>query len=124
MLSAVHTLIYSDDPAATRAFLRDVLDLPHVASGGPDADWLIFATGPSELGVHPTSGEGYAVPRQHQISFMVDDIAATKAELEARGAVFSGEIKDQGFGLVVMMQVPGADDVMVYQPSHQTAYNL
>lgn len=67
MITAVHTLIYSDDPTATRAFLKDVLRWPFVAqpgsrddhpsasdSGSQDpADWLIFRTGPSELGVHP-----------------------------------------------------------------------
>ena len=30
MITAVHTLIYSDDPEATRAFLRDVLEWPYV----------------------------------------------------------------------------------------------
>ena len=55
MITALHTLIYSDDAAATRAFLRDVVGLAHVDDG---EGWLIFRTGPSELGVHPTSGEG------------------------------------------------------------------
>ena len=30
MISAIHMLIYSDDPEATRAFLRDVLEWPSV----------------------------------------------------------------------------------------------
>ncbi|CAN5842766.1 hypothetical protein BH18ACT13_BH18ACT13_16420 [soil metagenome] len=30
MLTAVHLLIYSDDPEATRSFLREVLDLAYV----------------------------------------------------------------------------------------------
>jgi len=39
MVNGFHALIYSDDPPATRAFLRDVLDWPFVdAHGG----WLIF----------------------------------------------------------------------------------
>jgi catechol 2,3-dioxygenase-like lactoylglutathione lyase family enzyme len=55
MITAVHTLVYADDPEAARAFFRDVLGWPHIdAHGG----WLIFRTGPSELGVHPTSGAG------------------------------------------------------------------
>ncbi len=32
MIKAVHTLTCSDDPAATRAFLRDVLRWPYVAA--------------------------------------------------------------------------------------------
>ena len=55
MITGVHALVYADDPDAARAFFRDVLGWPYVdAHGG----WLIFGTGPSELGVHPTSGEG------------------------------------------------------------------
>lgn len=33
MLTAVHTLIYSDDPTATRAFLKVVLRWPFVSEG-------------------------------------------------------------------------------------------
>lgn len=137
MITSAHLMIYSDDPPATRAFLRDVLRLPWVADAGssPGADtdtpgeaaWLIFATGPSELGVHPTSGEWegqhYTNPRTHLITFMCDDIDATVAELSERGATFAGEVADHGYGLVAMMQVPGADDVQVYQPRHATAYD-
>jgi len=50
MITAVHTLVYADDADAARAFFRDVLGWPHIdARDG----WLIFKTGPSELGVHP-----------------------------------------------------------------------
>jgi catechol 2,3-dioxygenase-like lactoylglutathione lyase family enzyme len=34
MITSIHTLIYSDDAPATRAFLRDVLDWEYVAE-----DW-------------------------------------------------------------------------------------
>ena len=54
MILACHTLIYSDDADATRAFFRDVLGFPSIDAGTGDHDWLIFQTGPSELGVHPT----------------------------------------------------------------------
>ncbi len=124
MILACHTLVYSDDPGATRAFFRDVLRLPHIDEGD---GWLIFATGPSEMGVHPTGGthegQDYSSPRHHQISFICDDIEATKTELEARGAVFDGEVADHGYGLVAMVRVPGADDVQIYQPRHRTAYD-
>lgn len=126
MIVASHALIYSDDADATRAFFRDVLRLPFVAEER-DPSWLIFRSGPSEFGVHPTTGpdgERWTPGRPHQFCLMADDIAATKAELEGRGAVFSGEIEDQGFGLVAMVQVPGADDLMIYEPRHEVAYSL
>ena len=68
MITSIHTLIYSDDAKATRAFLRDVLGWKFVAEEW-DNDWLIFNSGPSEMGVHPThsvwEGKTYDHPRQH-----------------------------------------------------------
>jgi catechol 2,3-dioxygenase-like lactoylglutathione lyase family enzyme len=128
MITSIHTLIYSKDPPATRAFLRDVLGWLHVEHPESEEGWLIFRSGPSELGVHPTSGtwEGaeFSHPVHHEISLMCDDIAATKAELEAKGAVFSGEINDEGFGLVAMLELPGAGQILLYEPHHPTAYDL
>ena len=127
VINAIHLLIYSDDPVATRAFLRDVLECPCVEEEHTPG-WLIFKTGPSELGVHPThqvhEGVTYDFPRHHSISLMCDDIEATKAELEGKGAEFSGPIEEKEFGLTVMMKLPGADDVMLYEPRHTLAYSL
>ncbi|HET6939459.1 MAG TPA: VOC family protein [Nocardioides sp.] len=124
MIQACHTLIYSDDADATRAFFRDVLGFPNVDAGTGDHNWLIFRTGPSELGVHPTSGEGYSSPRHQAISFIVDDLETTMAELREKGAEFSSGPDDHGYGIVAMVKVPGADDVQLYQPRHQTAYGM
>lgn len=129
MITACHTLIYSDDADATRAFFRDVLQLPFVedASGGGPG-WLIFRTGPSELGVHPTraehEGQVYESPRHQSISLQCDDVAATRADLESRGATFTSETADHGYGLVTTVAVPGADDLMIYQPKHTLAIDL
>ena len=128
MITAVHTLIYSDDPDATRAFFRDVLAWPHVEDAGSEPGWLIFKTGPSELGVHPTSGtwegDSYSHPRHHSVSLMCDDVAATVAELAGRGAEFGGEIEDMGFGLGATLRLPGAGDMLLYQPAHPTAFDV
>ena len=127
MITAVHLLIYSDDPVATRAFFRDVLEWPYVEEEDTPG-WLIFKSGPSEVGAHPThqvhEGVTYDSPRHHSISLMCDDIEATKAELEGKGAEFSGPIEDKQFGLTVMMKLPGADDIMLYEPRHPLAYSL
>jgi catechol 2,3-dioxygenase-like lactoylglutathione lyase family enzyme len=126
MILACHTLIYSDDAEATRAFFRDVLGFPNVDAGTGDLNWLIFRTGPSELGVHPTGSlqDGSATTRHHAISFIVDDLESTMAELRAKGADFRSGPDDHGYGIVAMLAVPGADDVQLYQPRHQTAYGL
>ncbi len=136
MITAVHNLVYSDDAAATRAFFRDVLEWPFVAddgstdngpAGAPSAEaWLIFRTGPSEVGVHPTSGpEGssWSSPRHHAMSLLCDDLRSTMDELTSRGARFTDEPVDRGFGLCVMLAVPGADDIMLYEPRHTTAFD-
>ncbi|GAB3054612.1 VOC family protein [Monashia sp. NPDC004114] len=134
MITAVHNLIYSDDAAATRAFFRDVLQWRFVSdtgstdegASGSDA-WLIFQTGPSEVGVHPTrgpEGSGWSSPRHHAMSLVCDDLSSTMAELASRGATFTDEPVDRGFGLCVMMAVPSADDIMLYEPRHTTAYDL
>ncbi len=128
MITGVHTLIYSDDAGATRAFLREVLSWPYVEDPDSEPDWPIFKTGPSELGVHPTSGtfEGgsYSHPKHHSISLMCDDVATTAAQLEAKGAEFAGEIENMGFGLGRMLKLPGAGEILLYQPQHPTAYDL
>jgi catechol 2,3-dioxygenase-like lactoylglutathione lyase family enzyme len=127
VITAVHLLIYSDDAVATRAFFRGVLGWPFVEE--PDAPgWLIFRSGPSELGVHPThqiyEGQTYDSPRHHSISLMCDDLEATMAELESKGAVFTGGIEEEDWGRTVMLGVPGADDVMLYEPRHPLAHSL
>ena len=40
MIKAAHTLIYSDDPEATRAFLRDVVRWPFVEDARSGSGWL------------------------------------------------------------------------------------
>lgn len=126
MILACHTLIYSDDAVATRAFFRDVLGLSGVDAGTGDVDWLIFRTGPSELGVHPTgpTSDGSATQPHHALSFIVDDLEATMADLRANGAEFRSGPDDHGYGVVAMVKVPGADDLQLYQPRHQTAYGM
>ena len=128
MITSVHTLIYSDDAPATRAFFRDVLGFPFVEDVGPEEGWLIFGTGPSELGVHPTvsvwEGTEYRSPRQHLVSFMCDDLEATISDLTAKGATFASGPQDEGYGITAMVDVPGADPIMIYQPRHRIAYEL
>jgi hypothetical protein len=105
-----------------------VLGWPCVEDDGSGEGWLIFGTGRGELGVHPTrsewDGQGYESPRHHEISLMCDDIEATRADLEVKGATFSSPIVDRGFGLTTMLDVPGADSILLYEPRHTTAFDL
>ncbi|MFN0281095.1 MAG: VOC family protein [Kineosporiaceae bacterium] len=125
MITALHTLVYADDATAARTFFRDVLGWPHVDSGD---GWLIFRTGPSELGVHPTAqehdGQTWSTGQHHEIALICDDIAQTVADLTAKGARFTRGVRDDGFGLTAMVDVPGAAEMMIYEPKHPPAYSI
>lgn len=108
-------LLYSPEADALRNILRDAFGLKSVDAGG---GWLIFALPPGEIGVHPEDGGGRS---HHEISFMCDEIAATVAELHAKGVKFDGEPVDRGWGIVCMMTLPGDVRMMLYQPRHATA---
>lgn len=128
MIVGKHTLVYTSDATATRQFFKEVLQLPFVSDEGGDdpAEWLIFRTGPSEIGVHPSDGpegEHWADPGHHQITFICDSIADTIADLRGRGAQFEGEPQDMGFGVGVDLHVPGAGTMLLYEPKHTIAYD-
>jgi len=119
MITAVHTLVYAHDPEAARAFFRDVLEMPGTDTGG---GWLIFKTGPSEMGVHPSSwehaGRSGSTDQRFDVSLMCDDLAATTARLASRGAEFAGDVRDEEWGLTVRLKVPGAGEMTLYQPKY------
>lgn len=119
MITALHTLVYADDPEAARTFFRDVLQFPGVDTGG---GWLIFKSGPSELGVHPASweheGQSGGTDQHFDLSLMCDDLEATMDELTARGAQFEGEVEQQSWGSTIRLHVPGARPITLYQPKY------
>lgn len=122
MINGVHTILYSDDAEATRAFLRDVLGWSSIDSGG---GWLIFETPPTEMGVHPTTGpdgEVWGTTPRHDISLMCDDVDATVAELRAKGVEFVDEVQDMGYGLVTTFVVPAAGTMHLYQPRYRPPF--
>lgn len=119
MITAVHTLVYAEDPDAARAFFRDVLGFPGTDSGG---GWLIFKSGPSELAVHPSSweyeGQAGSTDQLFDVSLMCDDLDTTMAELTAKGAEFTGAVLDEGWGITARLKVPGAGEMTLYQPKY------
>ncbi len=107
--------VYSSEPEALRAFLRDKLGFPSTDLGG---GWLIFDLPEADLGCHPADEDGGAPSGTHDISFYCDDIERTVAELQARGVEFSGPVVDRGYGLVTFFRVPGGFEVQLYQPRY------
>jgi catechol 2,3-dioxygenase-like lactoylglutathione lyase family enzyme len=128
MITGLHALLYSRDAEAARAFLRDVLGLRFVDTGG---GWLIFAGPPAELAVHPVGDEGEkhedggeAPEGGVELYFMCDDIKRTVADLRAKGVKVMREVEDEGYGLFTAIQIPGGSEIGLYQPRHPTALNL
>jgi catechol 2,3-dioxygenase-like lactoylglutathione lyase family enzyme len=117
MIRGVHTMFYSSEADALRAFLRDKLGLPATDVGG---GWLIFDLPEADMGCHPVEkGEAQGPPSgTADISFYCDDIAATVAELESRGVEFTGPVEDHGYGLVTHFRVPGGFAVQLYEPRY------
>jgi hypothetical protein len=113
-----HILLYTAEAEALRAAFRDVFGWKHVDAG---EGWLIFALPPAELGVHPSEGPTRAERTRHQFSLMCDNIHATILELRTKGIEVAGEPKDEGYGITVMLSLPGGVEVQLYEPRHPMA---
>ena len=115
MIKGVHTMFYSSEPEAFRAFLRDKLRFPYTDVG---EGWLIFDLPEADLGVHPTE-EGSTPPSgTADISFYCDDLERTVRDLRAKGVEFTQEIEDRGYGLVTVFRLPGDFTAQLYQPKY------
>ena len=109
MIIGAHSIIYSRNPEADRAFLRDVLKFPSVDVGH---GWLIFGLPPSEVAVHPAEHNDV-----HEFYLMCTDVEALILELQGRGAECS-PVQNQGWGLLTHVTLPGGGKLGIYQPRH------
>lgn len=114
MITGVHSMLYTPQPEAVRAFFRDVLGFRHVDAG---EGWLIFALPPAELGVHPSNP-----PLHHDLYLMCDNLEQTMAELASKGVEFTSPIKSEGWGATTAIALPGGGRIGLYQPRHPTAH--
>ena len=109
MIIGAHSIIYSTNPQADRAFLRDVLKFPHVDVG---EGWLVFGLPPSEVAVHPSEKNDV-----HEFYLMCDDIESLIAEMRQLNNV-CGEIQNPGWGLLTHLTLPGGGRLGIYEPRH------
>ncbi len=115
MIKGVHTMFYTSEPEALRAFIRDKLGFPHTDIG---EGWLIFDLPEADMGCHPAGPPDGEASGTHAISFYCDDIEKTIEELKGRGVEFTDEIADEGYGLVTHFKMPGDFAVQLYQPRY------
>ena len=80
-IRGVHTMFYTSEPDALRAFLRDKLGFTATDLGD---GWLIFDLPEVDMGCHPADPTGVegAHSGTHSISFYCDDVARTVGELK------------------------------------------
>jgi len=116
MFSGAHVILYSSDPEADRAFLRDVLGFRGVDAG---EGWLIFKLPPGEAAVHPTDDQ----PKQ-ELYLMCPDLEVALLDLAAKGVTISHPVRDLRWGLWAAIKLPSGADLSLYQPRHPTAYDL
>ena len=110
MIIGAHSIIYSRKPEADRAFLRDVLGLPHVDAG---EGWLIFGLPPSELAVHPSKRSG-----AQEFYFLCADVSAFVKAMRGRGSRCDA-VQDMSWGRLTYVRLPGGGKVGVYEPRHR-----
>ncbi|MEV1175235.1 extradiol dioxygenase [Nonomuraea sp. NPDC049784] len=115
MINGAHLIVYSHDADADRAFIRDVLEFPFVDVGG---GWLIFKLPPSEVAVHPT-GEAEV----HELYLTCDDLEQTMDDLRSKNVPLD-PVTQQGWGALTTIHLPGGGRLGLYEPRHQTAYDL
>jgi len=117
-----HFLIYSTNPDADRAFLRDVLELSSVDVG---RGWMIFALPPAEIAVHP--GDATVPPNSEDavtgaaVYLMCDNLDSTMKTLSAKKASFT-RVVEAPWGTVTTFALPSGANVGLYQPQHPTAF--
>ncbi len=114
MISGAHVVVYTKDAEADRTFLRDVLGFPAVDAGH---GWLIFALPPTEVAFHPSESND-----KHVLYLLCDDLEAEMQALAAK-RVQCSEVREEQWGSVTAIRLPGGGEVGLYQPKHPTANN-
>ena len=109
-ITGAHSIIYSRNPEADRAFLRDVLGLKNVVDSG--GGWLIFGLPPSEVAFHPSSRNDV-----HEFYLMCDDIHAFVSKMSETG-VRCGNVREMDWGALTQVSLPGGGKLGIYEPRH------
>ena len=109
LISGAHVMIFTKDEAADRAFLRDVLEIPCIDSGG---GWLIFKLPPTELGVHGGEQNDF-----HQLYLMTDTLDEALAGWATKG-VDCDEPKTASWGRFTGIPLPGGGKLGLYEAHH------
>jgi catechol 2,3-dioxygenase-like lactoylglutathione lyase family enzyme len=112
MISGVHIILYTKNADADLAFLRDILGFKSVDAGH---GWLIFALPPAEAAFHPAEKNG-----PHELFLMCDNLKDEMASLVRKGVACSA-VREERWGSITRIKLPGGGEISLYQPKHPTA---
>jgi catechol 2,3-dioxygenase-like lactoylglutathione lyase family enzyme len=101
----------SQDADRARAFYRDVLGL-RPDEHGQYEQWA----GDTCIGIWTPEAQGmpFTPQKGNPLPLGVDDVAAAKAELEAKGVRFFGEVLDTGVCHMAFFNDPDGNDLMLH----------
>lgn len=115
MIIGAHTVIYSTNADADRAFLRDVLKLRTVDAGG---GYLIFGLPGSEASMHESErGEIH-----QEFYLLCDDVDAFIEEMRRHDAACD-PVQDTGWGRLTRVTLPSGGQLSVYEPRYERPAN-
>ena len=103
--------IPTQDPERARTFYIDTLGLKPDAHGRFE-----FWVGESCFGIWEPEGMGmaFAPQKNAHLALHVDDVAAARAELEAKGVTFAGDTFDTGVCHMALFTDPDGNDLMLH----------
>lgn len=109
MIVGAHVMLQSRNPSADKAFFGGVLKLPSVDAGG---GFLIFGVPPAEVAIHDSDRNDV-----HQLYLMCEDAGRFVAEMQRLGIACT-EPRQQGWGTLFEITLPGGGKLGVYEPHH------
>ncbi|HEX3430378.1 MAG TPA: hypothetical protein VHT03_05780 [Rhizomicrobium sp.] len=109
MIIGAHVMLQSRNPSADKAFFGGVLNFPAVDAGG---GFLIFRVPAAEVAIHDSDRNDV-----HQLYLMCSDARRFVAEMQRLGIACT-EPRQQRWGTVVEITLPGGGRLGVYEPNH------
>lgn len=118
MITGIGTaMLYVSDQQQSLQFYRDVLGFTVVTDQAmrPDMRWVEVAPprGTTTIALHDAAAHGKTPGEGAYLTFACDDVAATVAELRARGAVVS-EPDEQPWGTFATVEGPDGHQVQFH----------
>jgi hypothetical protein len=111
MVFGAHLVLYSQDAAADRRFLAEILSLRSIDAGH---GWLIFQMPPTEVALHPAEVPGA------ELYLICDDLTAEVDSLAERGVTIS-PVQEAWWGSITKITLPGGGTIGLYEPKHPLA---